>query len=161
MKLTLLLIPLILLSSCTIDWNDEKDKKIAELEKQITELKEKNDDELFKKKQECSKYTEKLKAEAEKETEDMTKALIDTIYYKELKEIFYSKNKNSCFAVNEITLENFERNDSWNITREVDYSKNTKMVIVDILTNDATNYNIPEQENEYNLMLWELKWENK
>ena len=34
-KLTLLLIPMILLSSCTIDWNDEKDKKIAELETQI------------------------------------------------------------------------------------------------------------------------------
>ncbi len=38
MKLTLLLIPLILLSSCTIDWNDEKDKKIAELEQKVTEV---------------------------------------------------------------------------------------------------------------------------
>lgn len=38
MKPTFLLIPLILLSSCTIDWNDEKDKKIAELEKQVMEL---------------------------------------------------------------------------------------------------------------------------
>jgi uncharacterized membrane protein (DUF106 family) len=56
MKLTLLLIPLIWLSSCTIDWNDEKDKKITELEKQVIELKEKNDDELFKKQQECQSY---------------------------------------------------------------------------------------------------------
>jgi hypothetical protein len=40
MKLTpFLLIPLLFLSSCTIDWNDEKDKKIAELEKQVQELK--------------------------------------------------------------------------------------------------------------------------
>jgi hypothetical protein len=46
MKLTLLLIPMILLSSCTIDWNDEKDTKIAELEKQVQ-------DDTFKKKQEC------------------------------------------------------------------------------------------------------------
>ena len=29
-SITLLLIPLLLLSSCTIDWNDEKDKKITE-----------------------------------------------------------------------------------------------------------------------------------
>ena len=34
-KLALLLIPLLLLSSCTIDWNDEKDKKITELEYQL------------------------------------------------------------------------------------------------------------------------------
>jgi hypothetical protein len=46
LKLTLLLIPLIFLSSCTIDWNDEKNKKIAELEKQIQNDK-------FKKNQEC------------------------------------------------------------------------------------------------------------
>lgn len=52
-KLTLLLIPLLFLSSCSIDWNDEKDKKIAELEKQVTELKEKNDDESFKRNKEC------------------------------------------------------------------------------------------------------------
>jgi hypothetical protein len=35
-KLLLILIPLLFLSSCTIDWNDEKDKKITELEKQVT-----------------------------------------------------------------------------------------------------------------------------
>lgn len=34
-SLTLLLIPLLLLSSCSIDWNDEKDKKIVELERKI------------------------------------------------------------------------------------------------------------------------------
>lgn len=44
--LTLLLIPLLFLSSCTIDWDNEKDKKIAELEKQIQ-------DDTFKKKLEC------------------------------------------------------------------------------------------------------------
>jgi hypothetical protein len=50
MKLTLLLIPLIFLSSCTIDWNDEKDKKIAELEKQVMGLETINHD-LSKEKQ--------------------------------------------------------------------------------------------------------------
>jgi hypothetical protein len=38
--LPIFLIPLILLSSCSIDWNDEKDKKIAELEQKVQELEE-------------------------------------------------------------------------------------------------------------------------
>lgn len=38
-SLTLLLIPLLFLSSCTIDWNDEKDKKIVELNQKIEEQK--------------------------------------------------------------------------------------------------------------------------
>ena len=57
MKLTLLLIPLILLSSCTIDWNDEKDAKIVGLEKQIQEIK--NDD-SFKRNQECANLAPEL-----------------------------------------------------------------------------------------------------
>lgn len=49
MKLTLLLIPLLFfMTSCTIDWNDEKDKKIAELEKQNSNF-EKNMECLNKK----------------------------------------------------------------------------------------------------------------
>jgi hypothetical protein len=36
-RLTLLLIPIVFLSSCTIDWNDEKDKKIAELAGQLND----------------------------------------------------------------------------------------------------------------------------
>jgi hypothetical protein len=42
-SLTLLLIPLILFSSCTIDWNDEKDKKIAELESINSDLRNQRD----------------------------------------------------------------------------------------------------------------------
>lgn len=38
MKITLLLIPLLLLSSCTIDWNDEKDARITNLSHQIQDL---------------------------------------------------------------------------------------------------------------------------
>ncbi len=38
-SLTLLLVPLILLSSCTIDWKDEKDAKITELTMKIVESK--------------------------------------------------------------------------------------------------------------------------
>ena len=58
-SIALILMPLLFLSSCTIDWNGEKDKRIAELEKQVTELKEKNDGALFKKKIECQEKYEK------------------------------------------------------------------------------------------------------
>lgn len=43
-SLTLFLIPIIFLSSCTIDWNDEKDKKITELENIIQEKERKIND---------------------------------------------------------------------------------------------------------------------
>ncbi len=56
-KLVLLLIPFVLLSSCTIDWNGEKDKKITELEKQITEQKANN----VEKKALCFSKTEEYK----------------------------------------------------------------------------------------------------
>lgn len=79
MKFVLFLIPIILLSSCSIDWNDEKDKKIANLNIRIEELNTKleeqksatkkiQDDELFKMKQECSEYT---KQETKSVLEDM------------------------------------------------------------------------------------------
>lgn len=64
--LPIFLIPIILLSSCTIDWNDEKDKKIAELEKQTQELqihkenKQKNDEGLFERNKECRKLEKEV-----------------------------------------------------------------------------------------------------
>ncbi len=52
-KIFALLITLsLLLSSCSIDWNDEKDKKISGLEKQVTEMQ--------KEKSKTSKEIEKL-----------------------------------------------------------------------------------------------------
>jgi protein involved in sex pheromone biosynthesis len=44
----------LILSSCSIDWTGENEKKIIELEKQAQ-----ND--IFKKKQECANYTEEIK----------------------------------------------------------------------------------------------------
>ena len=90
MKLTLLLIPLILLSSCTIDWNDEKDAKITTLEKQVTELKEKNDDELFKKRQECSSLFDSINFRLKNYKSD---------YTFELEEVFYSPKLGQCVYI--------------------------------------------------------------
>ena len=89
-KLTLLLIPLILLSSCTIDWNDEKDAKITTLEKQVTELKEKNDDELFKKRQECSSLFDSINFRLKNYKSD---------YTFELEEVFYSPKLGQCVYI--------------------------------------------------------------
>ena len=41
-SITLILMPLLFLSSCTIDWKDEKDKKITELENQIVQIRDEN-----------------------------------------------------------------------------------------------------------------------
>ena len=95
MKLTLLLIPLLFLSSCSIDWKDEKDAKIAELEKQVTELKSKNDDELFKKKQECADYKDLILKDIKDPT--YTRYKLDP----EITEIFYSPIRKSCVYVYE------------------------------------------------------------
>jgi len=57
MKKVLLSIFLVLiLSGCSIDWNDEKDQKIVELEKQVENLKKDQENNFFKKKQECLQY---------------------------------------------------------------------------------------------------------
>lgn len=72
-NLIFLLIPLLFLSSCTIDWNDEKDKKIVELnvkiEAQKEEIKKVKDDNLFMKKQTCLKYNDAIEKDLkDKET---------------------------------------------------------------------------------------------
>ncbi len=91
MKIYLLLIPILILSGCTIDWRDEKDKKIEELEKQIQ-----ND--TFKKKQECIKFEPEMRKQLESyerysDREDWT-----TLY---LSEVFYSPSRETCLFKSE------------------------------------------------------------
>ena len=64
----------LLLSSCTIDWNDQKDKKISELEKQIAS-------DLFKKRQECEKYRN---------------TILKSNDWSSFQEIFYSPKRKTC-----------------------------------------------------------------
>lgn len=83
MKLTpILLIPLLFLSSCTIDWNDEKDKKITELNTKIEEWKEEikkvKDDELFKKNKECFNLKDNIEKSA-KTADNFIR--VQTIFY--------------------------------------------------------------------------------
>jgi hypothetical protein len=51
--LALGLLTSLLLTSCSVDWNDANVKKIGELEKQVQ-------DDTFKKKEECAKYKDEV-----------------------------------------------------------------------------------------------------
>ncbi|MBP7806099.1 hypothetical protein KA057_00270 [Candidatus Gracilibacteria bacterium] len=83
----ILIITSLLFSACSIDWNGEKDKKIAELEKQT-----KND--IFKKNQECEKYKNEIEKEIkEYNWEDKERKITKTAT---LDSIFYSPLVNSC-----------------------------------------------------------------
>ncbi len=61
--LPFILLTSLLLSACSIDWNDDKDKKIAKLERQI-------EDDSFSKKQECEKYKKNIEDAVEKRNKE-------------------------------------------------------------------------------------------
>ena len=93
-NLIFLLIPLLFLSSCTIDWNDEKDKKIVELEKQNIELKSTIKTLSTSMAQDCWKNKEKI------ETQIVENSAVfqnrDYKHIEKLDEVFYSPLKNAC-----------------------------------------------------------------
>ena len=85
--LPFILLTSLLLSACSIDWSGEKDKKIAELEKQVK-------DDIFKKNQECAKYKNEIEKEIkEYNWEDKEMNITKTAT---LDSIFYSPLMNSC-----------------------------------------------------------------
>lgn len=94
-----------LVSSCTIDWNDEKDKKIAELEKQVLELKTKNDDDLFEKKQKCLSYKDDI------EKDLGNNKIRNWTWNYSLEQIFYSVAKQECYFVS--IKEEGKRTERW------------------------------------------------
>ncbi len=79
-------ISILILSGCSVDWNDEKDEKIAELEKRAVELKQEKENDTFKKKQECLKYETDIRNRLNGQNEKFV-------------ELFYSPIKNSCLYV--------------------------------------------------------------
>ena len=120
-KLTFLLIPLILLSSCTIDWNDEKDAKIASLNSKIEELngkiteqkeemKKVKDDEIFKKQQECQKYLGKM-TESD-DLKDFNWVLTNRIFYSKIRNACIYQSTVTTMSWNELQLKCFLTKDS-------------------------------------------------
>ncbi len=92
--LPFILLTSLLLSACSIDWNDEKDKKIAELEKQVKSI-------SFEKQKECSKF-EKEMMEHLMSTSVVSKD--DTVY---IDAIFYSPERNSCLYRSDVISSKF------------------------------------------------------
>lgn len=83
------------LTSCSIDWNNEKDTKISELEKQITEIKkEKPEENLFKKKQECLKLTNSLIERTQEIWIEFA-----SLWKYSFEQVFYSPIKDNCLWV--------------------------------------------------------------
>lgn len=80
-SITLLLIPLLFLSSCTIDWNDS-----------------------FEKKQKCASYISSIENRIQKDKKELN---TNGEYYNEtLDEIFYSQERKSCIAIMDLIMKN-------------------------------------------------------
>jgi hypothetical protein len=146
----ILIIISLLLSACSIDWNDSKDKKITELEKQIIDLKEKNNDYLFQKKQECQKYASEML--------NLAKEYRSEIY--ELEEIFYSPLEKSCFFIWKEWIASRNLFDYLGRKYIAGYARDRCFD----LYNDKNEYgNCIEQENrseiQYQNQIIKLKWE--
>ncbi len=95
---------LITLSGCdtNLSQSNDKDKKLADLQKQVEELKKEKEDDLFKKKQECIKYKDDMLAFARNtyDTEWIPKWSEDWTYkIYQLDEIFYSSVWKSCYFI--------------------------------------------------------------
>lgn len=82
-----LIIPFIILSLswCSIDWNNEKDKKIAQLQKEL-------DDDAFKKNLECNEFYQKNKESIYWTNAEMFQ------YWIWINTIWYSRNLSTCFV---------------------------------------------------------------
>jgi len=92
----ILLIAPLLLSACSIDWNGDKDNKIAELEKRDSVIDQKEQD-LFKKKQECFKYRDEMSVDLKKRFTGVFEEYALKEEYFTINDIFYSPIQNSCF----------------------------------------------------------------
>ncbi|MDD2871534.1 MAG: hypothetical protein PHS49_06095 [Candidatus Gracilibacteria bacterium] len=131
--ISLSLVFVLFLSSCSIDWNGEKDNKIVELEKEVTLLKKNKENDIFKKKQECLKY----KDEMLKQLNDI--GHINGAEY--IDEIFYSNKNDTCFYTSNGT---------------------NSYIIYDYFNNkffDGANYSNFEDSNRLKLKIKELKGE--
>lgn len=143
--LPFILLTSLLLSACSIDWTDSKEKKIAELEKQIQE-------DIFKKKQECEKYKNVIENKIEKRIKEALDWSAYFVYDESLEEVIYSKNEETCFAL--IDLNYIFNKPSWGPADE----RNEYKVITDLLTGEDASYD-RESLPSYYEKVKKLKWE--
>lgn len=155
-KLTLLLITLLLLSSCTIDWNDEKDAKIAELEKQNIELKSTIKVLGTFINQDCWQSKEKIEKQIVEDSSVFQNR--DYKHIEKLDEIFYSPTKNAClYSVYTQELQNWKE---CNFHKIYDFSNGWEIWVY--IKFDLVNTNecdTAKSNIEYLNVLKKLKWE--
>ncbi len=120
----------LLLTSCSIDWNDEKD--------------------LFTKKQECANNKSKMEEDWNEEVRKIWIVSWDP-YRWEVSEIFYSKKLNSCLYVFNIYKE-VNMDYQW---QEILLST----FIYDFLTKKEIISSIWKEKSEVDNKIKELKWE--
>lgn len=130
-KIFIISILFVVLWSCSIGWNREKDEKIAELQKQVEILENEKENDLFEKKKECSTYHDSMLKYA--------KEFRSEIY--EINEIFYSPKLNSCLFLW----------DSWDYEFLFDYFNRVNI--------DTLDYLNSKKSLEWENKIKELKWE--
>lgn len=148
MQKIIILSLLFILSGCSIDWNWEKDKKIAELEKEISELNKEKENDLFTKRQECgSKFTEI--------NSNMTNFKSSIWLQFELDNIFYSPILNDCLYVDYMIDNNIQTT-----KRLMRYGSNISWNPIESCIYNST-LEIPEYNNcgRFDRKLQEIKWE--
>jgi hypothetical protein len=150
----LLILTVSFLSWCSIDWNNGKDKKIIELEKQVSEIKKEKENDLFKKNIECNKLENEIKSFA------------TNFYWEEIqiKNIFYSPKRKSCLFSVFVVRSNFDNKiyilDIMDIlSKESIYWIDSKELF---LYKDVIDWNcfwMEKKCDNFNNKIKELKWE--
>lgn len=107
MKKTIIIIMCLLISSCSIDWNDEKDIEVEKknsqiklLNDKISTLNKKIDEINNENKKDCLSHYESI----QKDILNHNKKYGEQY---SLMEVFYSKNQNECFFIVFSYIENF------------------------------------------------------
>lgn len=147
-KIFAILICLVLFSSCSIDWNWEKDKKIAELEKKL-------EDKFFDKKKECLSYKEEILKQLNE-----TASIYQNRNYthtESLKEIFYSPTLNSCVYTTFV-----KENQDWvecEFFKSYDYLSVNNDLWIYLEFKDWKECDFTASWKKYDADIKELKWE--
>ncbi len=115
---------LVLLSWCSIDYNNEKDKKIQNLKEQVLELNKDKENELFNKKQKCANYKNNIQNKINWDLmeiffspiinsciysyeSDKKLWIIDYLSNEEIYKVIKWKNKAECVWFNEKDIPNY------------------------------------------------------
>ncbi len=135
-RILIYIVPILLvISSCSIDWNDDKDKKILALEKQVQ-------DETFRKNKECTEFYEKNK-----------EALYGSSQQIATTSIWYSSKLSSCFYAYSRRI--------WDL-HTTQFLIDDLLKKESIFTSSLIVDNIEEEQSEWKRFhekIAELKWE--